>query len=242
MSDKMRHSALSLDRSHKWTTVWYLQQITEIRESFDTVENWICIPHPQERRQACSEQLTTGQWVWLQLSAKLIRERVMDHLNINDLISKYQHGFIKVRSCVTQLLATLDNWTGILDMRGMLDTVYLDFSKLHEKVLSKLKSYGISSTIWDWIADFLRNRIPLVSINVFFLCSQQCLWCPAVHYLCEQDAWSNDITHYHVCEWQQNILGSTEGHPSHHHPIGFEWTSTLVLHLAPPFQRKVCFV
>jgi len=65
---------------------------------------------------------------------QLIREDILDHLMTNNLLSKCQHGFIRGRSCVTQLLAVLDIWTEILDRRGSIDCIYLDFSKAFDSV------------------------------------------------------------------------------------------------------------
>ena len=79
---------------------------------------------------------------------QLIRDAVTDHLVTNELLTSCQHGFTKGRSCITQLLATLDYWTEVMDRGGDLDAIYLDFSKCfdsvpHERLLHKLRKYGI---------------------------------------------------------------------------------------------------
>ena len=58
---------------------------------------------------------------------KIVREKVVDHLESNDLISKMQHGFVSGRSCVTQLLDILDSWTQIIDEGGTVDAIYFRF-------------------------------------------------------------------------------------------------------------------
>ena len=103
---------------------------------------------------------------------KIVRDRITNHLNRNQLLTDCQHGFIKGRSCVTQLLAMLDKWTEILDQGGNIDAIYLDFSKCfdsvpHERLLLKLKKYGIQGKLWDWISDFLRGRKQQVSVNSY---------------------------------------------------------------------------
>ena len=50
------------------------------------------------------------------------------------------------------------------------DAVYLDLSKAfdtvpHKKLLHKLKGYGISGNVLDWITDFLSDRSQYVSVN-----------------------------------------------------------------------------
>jgi len=52
----------------------------------------------------------------------------MHHLFENQLLTKCQHGFIKGRSCITQLLAALDKWTEALDMGNNMDVVYFEFA------------------------------------------------------------------------------------------------------------------
>jgi len=101
---------------------------------------------------------------------QLIRDVITDHLVTNELLTACQHGFIKGRSCITQLLATLDHWTEVMDRDGDVDAIYLDFSKCfdsvpHERLLLKIQKYGIQGKLWSWIADFLRGRKQQVSIE-----------------------------------------------------------------------------
>ena len=101
---------------------------------------------------------------------KFIKDEIYNHLITNNLLSSNQFGFCSGRSCVTQLLATLSSWMESLDNTIPVDAIYLDFSKAfdtvpHKRLLSKLKSYGISGNIFNWIEDFLTNREQFVSIN-----------------------------------------------------------------------------
>ena len=52
---------------------------------------------------------------------KLVRRNIIDHLEQNELIDPAQHGFVKGRSCVTNLLETFEQWTHILDDGGCID-------------------------------------------------------------------------------------------------------------------------
>ena len=56
------------------------------------------------------------------------------------------------RSCVTNLLETLENWTKALDEGFGLDIVYLDYRKApdsvrHRRLIEKLKSFGINGKL-----------------------------------------------------------------------------------------------
>ena len=97
-----------------------------------------------------------------------VREAVLDHMK--EILHGCQHGFIKKRSCATQLLEVLDYLTSILDDGYALDLIYLNFSKAfdsmpHARPLSKLQSYGLNGDILNWIADSLTNRRQRVVVN-----------------------------------------------------------------------------
>ena len=61
------------------------------------------------------------------------------------LFADQQHGFVLNRSCMTQLLYVMEDWTKWLDSGNCIDNIFLDFQKAfdsvpHERLLSKLKS------------------------------------------------------------------------------------------------------
>ena len=101
---------------------------------------------------------------------KLVREKVVEHLETNDLISKMQHGFVSGRSCVTQLIDVLDIWTQTIDEGGAIDAIYMDYQKAfdtvpHRRLISKVKAHGIAGNVLHWIKDFLSHRVQKVIIN-----------------------------------------------------------------------------
>lgn len=60
-----------------------------------------------------------------------------------------RHGFIKGRSCTTQMVYVLHHLGKVLDCSGQIDVLYLDFSKAfdsvpHNLLLYKLNQYGIN--------------------------------------------------------------------------------------------------
>ena len=88
----------------------------------------------------------------------------------NNLIHKDQHGFRGGRSCCTQLLEVMETWTEWFDQGLPWNTIYTDFSKAfdsvpHERLLKKLKGYGIKGNLLNWIKDFLSNRRQRVSLG-----------------------------------------------------------------------------
>jgi hypothetical protein len=100
----------------------------------------------------------------------LIKDSMMEHMISNNLIAKEQHGFVKGRSCNTQLLESMEIWTDILDKHGCVDTIYFDFQKAfdtvpHQRLLKKLEAYGFRGNILNWIQAFLSGRRQQVSVN-----------------------------------------------------------------------------
>lgn len=101
---------------------------------------------------------------------RLARDALLEHMEDNNLFTKYQHGFRKGRSCTTQLLETLEDWTMALDESETVDVIYLDnykaFDKVsHRRLLYKLKSYGVGGVVWKWIQAFLQDLKQQVVIN-----------------------------------------------------------------------------
>ena len=70
----------------------------------------------------------------------------------------------------SSVLHKMEHWTKSLDDDNDVDIVYLDFCKAfdcvpHQHVLYKLKAYGISGKLWNWIMDILSNRQQRVNVN-----------------------------------------------------------------------------
>ena len=101
---------------------------------------------------------------------RIIRDCLVDHMETNNLFTTHQHGFRKGRSCVTQLIEVMEDWTNELDNHNSIDTIYLDFQKAfdtvpHQRLLRKLKGYGISGKVYKWIESFLMGRKQRVVLN-----------------------------------------------------------------------------
>ena len=57
----------------------------------------------------------------------ILKEHIVDHLDINNLIHNTEHGFMKKNSCLTNLLEALET------------QIYLDFAKAFDKVIRNQK-------------------------------------------------------------------------------------------------------
>lgn len=101
---------------------------------------------------------------------RIIRDALVSHMTVNNLFCTEQHGFIKGKSCATQLLEFLEDITEAIDQGDVVDVIYLDFCKAfdkvpHKRLLSKISGYGIKGKIFKWIKDFLEQRKQRVVVN-----------------------------------------------------------------------------
>ena len=71
---------------------------------------------------------------------------MMDFLIKYKLINPSLHGFLKAKSCLTNLLCFLEEITEFVDDGSPVDVIYLDFQKAFDKVshqrLIKITWYG----------------------------------------------------------------------------------------------------
>jgi hypothetical protein len=88
---------------------------------------------------------------------------MVEHMENNNLIEDSQHGFVRGRSCATNLIEFFDYVTSIVDGGGAADAVFLDFAKAFDKVpkkrlLEKIRSIGIGGKVYTWIENWLSGR------------------------------------------------------------------------------------
>ena len=79
----------------------------------------------------------------------IIRDYIMDFLIKHILINPSQHGFLKARSCLTNVLCFFEEITKWVDEGSPVEVIYLDFQKAfdkvpHQRLILKLKSHGIT--------------------------------------------------------------------------------------------------
>ena len=100
----------------------------------------------------------------------IVHSNVMGFLDSNQILTPFQHGFRQKRSCESQLLTTLRDFTDSLKKSGQIDAILLDFSKAFDKVdhrllLSKINNLGITGPLLKWISSFLSNRLQHVIVD-----------------------------------------------------------------------------
>ena len=101
---------------------------------------------------------------------RVIRDRIIEHMEMNSLFTSKQYGFMSGRSTALQLLRVLDEWTEALDEGAGIDCIYMDYMKAfdtvpHRRLLKKLEAYKIGNDTIEWIENYLNGRTQQVSVN-----------------------------------------------------------------------------
>jgi hypothetical protein len=89
---------------------------------------------------------------------RCIYNRLVDH--VRKLISDCQHGFVRGKSCTSQLLSMLERIGKNLDMGLQTDILYLDIAKAfdHKLLLHKFHQFGITDKILNWFTSYRIGR------------------------------------------------------------------------------------
>ena len=101
---------------------------------------------------------------------RILRRRMMDYLESNEMLTCKQHGFRKGKSCLSQLLKQYDDILHNLLDQNETDVIYLDFAKAFDKVdhqilFKKLSNLGISGNLLAWLKNFLTDRNQTVVVD-----------------------------------------------------------------------------
>ncbi|GAB0209701.1 mitochondrial enolase superfamily member 1 [Grus japonensis] len=87
---------------------------------------------------------------------QIILSAIKQHVQDNQVIRPSQHGFVKGRSALTNLISFYDKVTCLVDEGNAVDVVYLDFSRAfdsisHSILLEKLAAHGLDGHTLHWV-------------------------------------------------------------------------------------------
>ena len=99
---------------------------------------------------------------------KILRDEILYF--VKSKISPDQHGFVKGKSCLSNLLETMDSVMELIEEGIPVDILYFDFKKAfdrvpHNRLILKLQCLGIDGKVLDVIKDFLIGRTFRVSVQ-----------------------------------------------------------------------------
>ena len=106
----------------------------------------------------------------IKIYERVLRKRLVAHLESNNLLCNQQHGFRSGHSCLTQLLHHFDDiLVNLMDGKDT-DSIYLDYAKAFDKVdhtllVKKLHKYGVHPKLIKWIESFLSDRTQNVVVD-----------------------------------------------------------------------------
>jgi len=111
--------------------------------------------------------LTSMPW---KIIERFILAALTRHVKDNQGIRPSQHGFMKGRSCLTNLISFYEQVTHLVDEGEAVDVVYLDFSKAfdtvpHSILVEKLAAHGLDGCMLRWIKNWLNGRAQRVVVN-----------------------------------------------------------------------------
>ena len=142
-----------------------LQLLPQRRRVTTGLERGECVTNIQEGWESWSEKLPPRiiDSICCKVLEHVIHSQIMNHLDKYKILTDYQHGFRKRRSCDTQLVITTDDFARALRESKQMDVIILDFSKAfdtmpHIRLINKLRYYGINNNLNHWINSFLTDR------------------------------------------------------------------------------------
>ncbi|PKU29396.1 rna-directed dna polymerase from mobile element jockey-like [Limosa lapponica baueri] len=85
---------------------------------------------------------------------------IMQHMKDTQVTRPRQHGFMKGRSCLTNLISFCDKVTRLVGEGKAVDVVYLSFNKAfdmvcHSILLEKLAAHGLDRSALHWVKNWL---------------------------------------------------------------------------------------
>ena len=108
----------------------------------------------------------------LSVISKITERCVYDKLLLflENQIYHLQHGFVKGRSCTTQILNDFHLIAKGIDIGNQTDCIFLDFTKAfdsvsHVRLIHKLGKLGIRGPLLQWFTSYLDERLQRVVID-----------------------------------------------------------------------------
>ena len=142
-------------KNQHWPEIWKLAYVTPLHKS------------------GAHNDIANYRPISILPKISLILERIMfDYIypRIRHLIKLEQHGFMKMRSTVSQMIMYLDVVYSSRDTNSSAVSIYFDIRKAfdsvpHHKLLSKLVNFGFDSDFLQLFHSYLTNRFQCVKIN-----------------------------------------------------------------------------
>ena len=83
----------------------------------------------------------------------VMKDKIQEHVDNHWALSEKQHGFSQKKSCLTNLLETLEEITYNLDRGNGVDIVFLDYQKAFDSVPHAQEIVEQAKFVWRWRED-----------------------------------------------------------------------------------------
>ena len=99
-----------------------------------------------------------------------VQQQLIDYLDVFNILNCEQSAYLKNHSTTTSLHKVVDDWLDKLNNGYVNGVAFFDLSKCfdtinHDRLIRKLKLYGITGTPLRWFMDYLSNRTQAVFVN-----------------------------------------------------------------------------
>ena len=139
-----------------------IQQHSEFRSFTDhQTANVIALHKKGSKKNALNYRPVSLTCILCKIYEQFIKSHVLSL--IERKISADQHGFVYQKSCLSNILETIDTIVDMLEEGHPVDVFYFDFCKAfdsvpHYRLLTKLENYGITGSTLKIIENFLKDR------------------------------------------------------------------------------------
>lgn len=98
---------------------------------------------------------------------KLVNKQLINHLNVNGIISGTQSGFRSGYGCITATTKVLNDITSALDNKQHCTAIFIDLAKAfdsvdHNTLIHRLSSIGVTDHSLVWFSNYLSHRVQRV--------------------------------------------------------------------------------
>ena len=101
---------------------------------------------------------------------KVVHQQLSDHIEEENLLSEFQHGFRKNHSTAQAITELVTGINHSLDNRGKTVALFIDFRKAFDCVqflvlINKLRKAGLGTKTIKWVESYLHNRKQRTRVN-----------------------------------------------------------------------------